>query len=89
MHFADGLGTGMRAAVTCVISSGDPPFKFSWHKDGSSLLGNNRVSFTNHEFMSALVISDLGPDDNGNYTCSVSNDAGRDEKFDVLNMKGK
>lgn len=88
-HFADELNIGMRAAVTCAVIDGDPPFQFTWSKDGKVLQENDRVSFKTHDFMSTLVISNLGPESNGKYTCSVTNAAGKDEKFSTLNMKGK
>lgn len=89
LHFADELSVGMRTAVTCTVIDGEPPFKFMWYKDGSHLQENNRVSIKSHEFASTLMISDLGPESNGNYTCRVTNDLGVDEKFSLLNMKGE
>lgn len=88
-HFDNELSAGMRAAVICTVIDGDPPFDFSWYKDGATLQENAQVSFKTHEFMSTLFILNLGPDSNGNYTCRVSNRYGNDEKFDALSMKGK
>lgn len=79
----------MRTAVICSVIAGDPPFQFTWFKDGIALQENDRVSFKTHDFMSTLVVSNLGPENNGNYTCSVTNIAGRDGKSSVLNMKGE
>lgn len=88
-HFSEELGTGMRVVVICSVIDGDPPFNFIWYKDGIVLQENNQVSFKYHEVMSTLMISNLGPESNGNYTCKVTNDGGMDEKFDVLSMKGE
>lgn len=88
-QFAKQLTVGMRATLTCAVLDGDPPFDFSWYKDGVSLQETNQISLKSHEFMSTLVISNLGPYSNGNYTCRVSNQGGKDEQFSVLNIKGE
>lgn len=79
----------MRAAIICAVLDGDPPFEFSWYKDGTALQKNNQISLKNHEFTSTLVISNLGPESNGNYSCRVSNQSGKDEQYSVLNIKGE
>lgn len=80
----------MRAAVTCAVISGDPPFSFAWYKDEQLIKDHSSVSLKNiDEFTSHLAITRLGPESNGNYTCKVTNSGGTDEKFDVLSMKGK
>lgn len=88
-HFSSDLESGMRAVVMCAVIGGDPPFSFSWFKDGISIAGSNSISIKSlDEYTSTLTITKLGPESNGNYTCKVSNKAGTDEKFDVLSMKG-
>ena len=79
----------MRGVVICAVMDGDPPFHFTWYKDGQVLQENSQLSFKSHEVMSTLVISNLGPESNGNYSCVATNDGGRDEKFDILRMKGE
>lgn len=89
-HFSSDLESGMRAAVMCAVISGDPPFMFSWYKDGVALKEQTSISIKNiDEFTSNLAITKLGPESNGNYTCKVTNANGVDEKFDILSMKGK
>lgn len=81
--------TGMRTAVLCIVSDGDPPFTFVWFKNGVKVQENKDVNIRPmDDFTSTLVLTNLGPDHNGNYTCRVSNAAGSDEKSDKLNMKG-
>lgn len=80
----------MRATVMCAVISGDPPLNFAWYKDGIHIKDHNSISIkTVDEFTSTLLITKLGPESNGNYTCKVSNVDGSDENFDVLSMKGK
>lgn len=79
----------MRAAVMCAVINGDPPFTFSWHKDGVTIREQSSISLKSiDEFTSTLIITKLGPESNGNYSCKVSNTHGTDEKFDILSMKG-
>ncbi|GBM32187.1 Titin [Araneus ventricosus] len=87
-HFSNNLELGMREAVHCIVTYGDPPFEFSWLKDGRPLaeLRDTSVHQTDN-FMSTLVISKVNADSNGNYTCRVSNKAGFDEKSAVLSVK--
>ncbi|GFT08356.1 titin [Nephila pilipes] len=87
-HFSGELDVGMRASVQCAVIYGDPPFEFSWFKDGHKLIDNRGVSTRNiDDFTSNLVISKVEADSNGNYTCRASNSKGFDEKFATLSVK--
>ncbi|GFY12186.1 titin [Trichonephila clavipes] len=89
-HFSNVLQLGMRESVQCTVMSGDPPFEFSWLKDGRPLVDLRDVSIRkSDDFMSTLVITKVNADSNGNYTCRVSNSAGYDEKSAVLSAKVK
>ncbi|KAF8765094.1 Titin like protein [Argiope bruennichi] len=85
-QFSSDLELGMREVVNCVVTYGDPPFEFSWFKDGQLLtdLLEGITYRKSDEFMSNLIISKLGADSNGNYTCRVTNAAGFDEKSAIL-----
>lgn len=74
----------------CTVVDGDPPFKFTWFKDGKEMTETDSMSIRRFdEYTSNLVITNLGPDHNGNYTCRVSNSAGSDQHSDMLLMKSK
>ncbi|XP_035205756.1 Down syndrome cell adhesion molecule-like protein Dscam2 isoform X2 [Stegodyphus dumicola] len=89
-HFVGELKLGKRTAVACSVIDGDPPFVFTWLKDGLVLKNNQEFSIANvDDYLSTLTIFKPGPDSNGNYTCRVSNTAGKDEKHDILLIKGK
>ncbi|GIX84223.1 hypothetical protein CEXT_37471 [Caerostris extrusa] len=67
----------MRESVQCTVISGDPPFEFSWFKDGRPLIDLRDISVHKTDnFMSTLVLSKVNADSNGNYTCRVANSAG-------------
>ncbi|XP_054724902.1 cell adhesion molecule DSCAM-like [Uloborus diversus] len=85
-NFAGELSVGMRISIFCNVLDGDPPFNFQWFKDSQEEKDSNIKLFD--EFTSTLIITNLGAQHNGNYTCKVSNAAGMDEKSDVLSMKG-
>ncbi|GFT08363.1 titin [Nephila pilipes] len=88
-NFPGDLDVGMRASVQCAVMTGDPPFQFSWFKDGHKLVDPHGISIGNFgDFTSNLVISKVDANSNGNYTCKVSNSAGFDERSAVLSVKG-
>lgn len=88
-HFSGGLKPGKRVSVICSVIDGDPPFTFKWLKDGMQLNEGDDVSVrTLDEFNSNLAFGKLGPQNNGNYTCVVSNAAGVAQQSDMLSMKG-
>lgn len=76
--------------MVCVVVEGDPPFKFTWFKDGKEVTGIPGISSAVvDDFTSTLSIETLGALSNGNYSCRVSNGAGMDEKHDVLLVNGE
>ncbi|GFT08344.1 titin [Nephila pilipes] len=84
-QFTSYLNLGMRESVHCAVVYGDPPFEFSWFKDGQLLTGilDTSVRKTD-DFTSNLVISKVDANSNGNYTCKVSNSKGFDEMSAIL-----
>lgn len=76
--------------MTCVVTDGQPPFKFTWLKDGQEIAQSSTVVIrVFDDYTSNLALTNLGPDSNGNYTCKVSNVAGTTQYSDVLLMKSK
>lgn len=89
-RFSGNLALGKRTGVVCVVVDGDPPFKFTWYKDGKEVTNLPEISTAVvDDFTSTLSIAKLGAPSNGNYSCRVSNDAGVDEKYDVLLVNGE
>lgn len=89
VRFSDDLRHGKRTFVTCGVIDGDPPFTFTWLKDGNHLQENDIYKTANVDgYTSTLSISSLSAESNGNYTCRVSNAYGKDEKYDAILIKG-
>lgn len=89
-NFSGMLKIGKRTSVTCAVTDGDPPFKFTWLKNGKELSESSSIILRLiDDYTSNLALTNLGPDSNGNYTCRVSNSAGTDQHSDVLLMKSK
>lgn len=88
-HFPGELALGMRASVQCAVMFGDPPFEFTWFKDGVKVEDSRRISIRKFdEFTLNLVIAHVDAESNGNFTCRVSNSEGYDEKAALLTIKG-
>ncbi|GFU34780.1 ig-like domain-containing protein [Nephila pilipes] len=86
-HFGRMLKSGQRVSVMCAVTVGQPPFTFTWFKDGTVVSESETVTIRNiDEFNSNLAIIKLGPEHNGNYTCRVTNNGGSSEQSDVLSM---
>lgn len=73
---------GYPLTLAC-ISSGSPPDKFIWMKDGVLITKPTSITPVNHTSTSAIfrtnyTINNLAVSDNGTYTCIVSNPIGRD-----------
>lgn len=89
-HFAGTLKTGKGTSVMCAVTDGDPPFKFTWLKDGKDVVEGSTYSIRNvDDFTSNLAIKQLGPEHNRNYTCRVSNAYGTVQHSDMLLMQCK
>ncbi|CAN8002018.1 unnamed protein product [Ixodes hexagonus] len=78
-----------KVIVHCVVLDGSEPFKFTWLKDGVTLASNRKLQVkVLSETLSSLTILDVGAEDIGNYTCTVSNTAGSDKFTSELLVTG-
>ncbi|XP_076327077.1 cell adhesion molecule Dscam1-like isoform X2 [Tachypleus tridentatus] len=75
-QFPSDAVVGMRIRIMCSVILGDPPFHFSWLKDGVVLSASYGLSVQYFQDYSILSTTNLVPKNSGNYTCSVSNGAG-------------
>lgn len=88
-HFSGELRSGMRTVVLCAVIDGDAPFTFTWRKNGNKIKEGKDLNVRSvDDFTSTLILTNLGPEHNGNYSCRVSNAAGSDEQSNTLNMRG-
>jgi hypothetical protein len=68
------LHLGERTTLTCSVTRGDLPLSITWLKDGRSMGPSERVTVTNmDQYSSILMIESLSPDHNGNYSCVARN----------------
>lgn len=89
-HFSGVLKSGKRTSVMCAVTDGDPPFKFTWLKDGKEISESGSYTVRNvDDYTSTLAITHLGPEHNGNYTCKVSNTFSANQHSDSLLMQSK
>ncbi|XP_037555304.2 titin [Dermacentor silvarum] len=78
-----------KVTVHCAVFEGSEPLQFAWFKDGSRLSSGgarNQVKQLSGT-VSSLTIPQVGAEDIGNYTCTVSNAAGSDSVTSPLLVK--
>nr|XP_046273155.1 carcinoembryonic antigen-related cell adhesion molecule 5-like [Scatophagus argus] len=64
------------ANISCQATSGSVK-STTWHKDGKPLSANSRLSFASD--MSSMMITVLQKEDNGEYTCQLSNPVNKEQ----------
>ena len=77
-------------SVTCGVSVGDNPLEFSWFFNGQPILVQEKpdIIISTNKRKSALDIESVHADHSGEYTCSVSNQAGATTRSSVLTVNG-
>ncbi|XP_068085516.1 cell adhesion molecule Dscam2 [Anabrus simplex] len=74
--FPTSLQEGGRAQVTCSISAGDLPIRFSWLKDGGPISKSLQIEErAAGDFFSMLVFNKVTSHHSGAYTCVAKNNA--------------
>lgn len=87
--FPKNLQEGGRAQLSCIVSSGDMPVFFSWHKDNAPVPIGLQVTEKKEDFFSILVFKDLTDRHSGRYTCFATNSAAKVNYTAELNVRGK
>ena len=77
------------AQISCIAMKGDEPMTISWTFHGESGADPNILTTPIGTRGSMLVISSVGKDHNGNYTCTAKNEAGTASDMAVLKVNGK
>ena len=80
------------AQIMCVVTEGDPPFTIAWSFHGNNNLTSNsdlqiRTSNIGNR-TSLLMIPQVNYEHMGNYTCKVTNNAGRSIHTATLKVNG-
>ncbi|KAL1110232.1 hypothetical protein AAG570_008309 [Ranatra chinensis] len=74
-QFPNNLQEGNRAHVSCTVISGDLPIEIMWYKNGGPISQEPDIQEQHHQFVSALLFSNLAARHSGHYTCIARNAA--------------
>ncbi|XP_049276092.1 titin-like [Rhipicephalus sanguineus] len=80
ISFAKDVSLGDRIALTCAVTRGTGPFEIRWTHDGKPIGDTKKTKYATAvtESITTMTIEKVQPGDMGNYTCTVTNDVGRD-----------
>ncbi|KAG0444842.1 hypothetical protein HPB47_013323 [Ixodes persulcatus] len=88
--FPPNVNLGEKASVTCSATRGDGPFRFTWTQDGRPIVNTaSKYARTVVDDIATMTIEKVSAEDVGNYTCTVSNGAGRDSASASLMVEGE
>lgn len=79
--------TGANVTFTSIIK-GTPPFSVSWFKGSTELVPGDRCNVSLEDSVAELELFDVDTTQSGEYTCIVSNEAGRTSCTTHLYVKG-
>ncbi|OCT61202.1 hypothetical protein XELAEV_18047225mg [Xenopus laevis] len=67
------------ATVTfAAVIRGTPPFKVAWYKEGAEITQGRDCNITLTDSLAVLELYSVSTSQSGNYSCHISNDAGKD-----------
>lgn len=87
---SESVDEGSYVQLTCIASSGDTPFDFRWSLDGEPVVSSapgtlvSRVS----PQTSLLILASVALRQAGNYSCHVTNAAGRSSSSVQVKVNG-
>ena len=78
-------------SAVCTVSVGDNPLEFSWYFNGKHIISQELqdVVISTKKRRSLLEIESITAEHAGEYTCSVSNEAGATSHSTRLIVNGK
>lgn len=85
------LNEGETASVSCVMSKGDLPVRFTWRFNGEEIKARNNLGIvlTNiSKKTSILNIEPVSSVHRGSYTCEIKNEAGVTNHTTILSVNG-
>lgn len=87
--FSKSLALGEEASVVCAVTASKGPLTFSWLHDGTRISNTaSRYVKVVTDTITTLTINKVSAEHLGNYTCTVSNDAGSDSFSAMLVVEG-
>lgn len=78
---------GSQLFMPCSVLEGSKPLRFSWYKNQEPI-HNDRYLIETKQSISHLTIHEVVVGDSGNYSCVVSNEAGFDTQWTVVDVQG-
>lgn len=84
------MNYGEAVSITCAVSRGDQPLEFHWYFKGQQIKSAERqdLSIMINKRRSILEIESVSANHAGEYTCTVSNEAGATSHSTVLAVNG-
>ncbi|GFS50140.1 down syndrome cell adhesion molecule-like protein Dscam2 [Nephila pilipes] len=80
---------GERAKIICSVTTGDPPIRFKWLKNGFPFVSAGKVSVQLLDDSSILLFRKVQASDRGQYTCIATNAATSTNMTSQLVVNGK
>lgn len=84
------MNSGQSLSATCSVSHGDTPLEFNWYFNSEPISSQDKedIVVSYNKRRSTLDIEAVRADNSGEYTCSVSNQAGSTTYSTVLTVNG-
>lgn len=83
------MSEGQKVYVTCTPTSEGGTLKAKWYRNGTDIIGNERIKIADYADFSTLVINPVVGQDSGNYTCSLMQDHKTASYTSALVVQGK
>nr|XP_042899031.1 titin-like [Parasteatoda tepidariorum] len=82
------LAIGDITEFFCSVKRGSLPINFRWYHNGIEVESHHKYKISNSKSSSHFSVGEIAASDNGNYTCSASNDFGMDSKTQIILIEG-
>ena len=88
-NFPRDVKEGQLLQVSCIATTGDEPLTLQWYKDNQAITSSPKFQISNiASKMSLLILSDVGFEHTGTYSCDAVNSAGRARVEAELKVQG-
>lgn len=81
------LKTGQTLRLSCKVQ-GTPVINITWFKNGSEIASDKRHMMSFDSSLATLEVENCSVDDSGDYVCTASSEAGREQCSSSVTVKG-